>query len=91
MEITIRVPDSFADQLRGGWQDLPRHALEALAADAYRQGLLSAADVQEVLGIGSRHELDGFLKRSGAFLQYTAEDFDEDVRGRFRTHSFRQS
>ncbi|HVF61644.1 MAG TPA: UPF0175 family protein [Thermoanaerobaculia bacterium] len=80
MEITIQVPDSLADRLRASWQDLPRHALEALAADAYRQGLLTAAEVQEVLGIASRYELDGFLKQAGAFLQYTAQDLEEDVR-----------
>ena len=83
MEISFQVPDSVADRLRASWQDLPRHALEALAADAYRQGLLTSAEVQEVLGIASRHELDGFLKRAGAFLQYTAQDLEEDVR-RFR-------
>ena len=79
MEITFQVPDSVADRLRVSWQDLPRHALEALAADAYRRGLLSSAEVQEVLGIASRHELDGFLKQAGAFLQYTAQDLEEDV------------
>jgi hypothetical protein len=80
MEITIQVPDSVADRLRDSWQDLPRHALEALAADAYRQGLLTAAEVQEVLGIASRYELDGFLKQAGAFLHYTAQDLEEDIR-----------
>ncbi len=80
MEITFQVPDSVAARLRASWQDLPRHALEALAADAYRQGLLTSADVQEVLGIASRYELDGFLKQAGAFLQYSAEDLEEDVK-----------
>lgn len=80
MEISFQVPDSVADRLRASWQDLPRHALEALAADAYRQGLLTSAEVQEVLGIAYRHELDSFLKRAGAFLQYTAQDLEEDVR-----------
>jgi hypothetical protein len=79
MEITIQVPDSVAERLRGSWQDLPRHALEALAADAYRQGLLTSAEVQEVLGIASRYELDGFLKQAGAFLEYTAQDLEEDI------------
>lgn len=80
MEISFRIPDSVADRLRASWHDLPGHALEALAADAYRQGLLTSAEVQRVLGIASRHELDGFLKRAGAFLQYTAQDLEEDVR-----------
>ncbi len=81
MEISIHVPDAVAERLRDSWSDLPRHALEALAVDAYRQDLLSAAEVQELLGIESRYELDGLLKRSGAFLRYTAEEFEEEVRG----------
>ena len=80
MEITFQVPDSVADRLRASWQDLPRHALEALAADAYRQGLLTSNEVQQLLGIPSRYELDGFLKQAGAFLHYTALDLDEDIR-----------
>jgi hypothetical protein len=80
MEITIQVPDSVAHRLRASWHDLPRHALEALAAEAYRQGLLTSEGVQETLGIESRYELDGFLKQAGAFLQYTAQDLEEDVR-----------
>jgi hypothetical protein len=81
MEITIQVPDTLADRLRECWQDFPRHALEALVAEAYRQGLLTSAEVQEVLGIASRFDLDGFLKRAGAYLQYTAEDLEGDIRG----------
>jgi len=80
MEITFQVPDSVADRLQASWQDLPRHALEALAVDAYRRGLLTSAEVQEVLGIASRYELDGFLKQAGAFLQYTTQDLEDDVR-----------
>ena len=41
---------------------------------------MTSAEVQGVLGIASRHELDGFLKQAGAFLQYTAHDLEEDVR-----------
>jgi uncharacterized protein UPF0175 len=81
MVITFEVPDSLADRLRASWRDLPRHALEALTADGYRQGLLTSAEVQEVLGIPSRYELDGFLKQVGAYLDYTAEDLEEDVEG----------
>lgn len=80
MEITFEVPDSVADRLQASWQDLPRHALEALTAEAYRQGLLTSQEVQELLGIPSRYELDGFLKQAGAFLHYTAADLEEEVR-----------
>jgi predicted HTH domain antitoxin len=80
MEISIQVPDAVADRLRGSWQDLSRQALEALAVEAYRQGILTSAEVQDLLGIGSRYELDGFLKQAGAYLQYTVEDLEDDLR-----------
>ena len=80
MEISITVPDDIAQQLRGQWRDLPRHALETLVADAYRHGLLTSGQVREWLNLPSRLEVDAFLKRAGAFLHYTAEDLDEDSR-----------
>jgi len=36
--------------------------------------------MQEVLGIPTRYELDGFLKQVGINLDYTAEDLEEDVK-----------
>jgi hypothetical protein len=80
VEISISVPDDLAEQLRSGWGDLPRHALEALAADAYREGLLTAGQVRRLLGFRTRLELDAFLKEAGAFLHYTGEDLEEDAR-----------
>ena len=79
VEISISVPDDVAQRLHGHWQDLPRHALEALAADGYRQGVLSAAEVQRFLGLGSRFETDAFLKQAGADLGYTWQDLEEDL------------
>ena len=80
MEISITVPDDIAERLRGQWQDLPRHALEALAADGYRQGLLTTAQVRHLLGLSSRLEVDAFLKRAGADLPYSEEDLEKDAR-----------
>lgn len=80
MEISITVPDDIAQRLRGQWHDLPRHALEALVADAYRHGLLTAGQVRQWLDLPSRMEVDAFLKQAGAYLHYAAEDLDEDAR-----------
>lgn len=80
MEISITVPDDIAQRLRGQWRDLPRHALEALVADAYRHGLLTAGQVRQWLDLPSRLEVDAFLMRAGAYLHYTTEDLDEDAR-----------
>ena len=80
MEISITIPDRIAEQLREQWRDLPRHALEVLAADAYRHGLITSAQVQRWLELPSRHDVDAFLKRAGVFLHYTVEDLAEDAR-----------
>lgn len=46
MEISIQIPDDVGERLHSRWQDLPRHALEALVSDAYRRDVLTAAEVQ---------------------------------------------
>ena len=78
MEISISVPDEIARKLETEWRDLPRHALEALAADAYRHELLTAGQVRELLGLPTRLDVDAFLKRAGAYLLYDEEDLEND-------------
>lgn len=51
MQISIEVPDELASSLEDCWGDPPRHLFEDLAADGYRQGLLTAAQVGRLLGI----------------------------------------
>lgn len=80
MQISITVPDEIGRELRARWEDLPRHALEVLVADAYRQSLLSAGQVREVLGLSTRLDLDAFLKQAGAYLHYTEAELDADQR-----------
>ncbi len=79
MNISITIPDDVAGQLRGQWEDLPRHTLEALAAAAYRQGLITVAQVRALLGFGSRFEVHAFLKEAGAYLNYTEQDLEDDL------------
>jgi len=38
MEVVLSVPDDILEKLQAQWDDLPHHALEALAAAAYRAG-----------------------------------------------------
>ncbi|MGH7340414.1 MAG: UPF0175 family protein [Candidatus Rokuibacteriota bacterium] len=80
MEIAITVPDDLAERLAGEWKDLPRHALKALAADAYRQGIFSSAEVQRILGLPTRFDVARFLKQAGVPLSYGEAEFDEDRR-----------
>jgi predicted HTH domain antitoxin len=79
MKVLVQVPDDIGEKLEAQWADLPRHALEALAVDAYRSGILSTWEVQRMLGISSRWETESFLQRAGAPLQYSADDLQQDL------------
>lgn len=84
MEISITVPDEIAEQMQSQWRDVSRHALEALVVDAYRAGLVTTAQVRDLLGLGSRLETDAYLKRAGAFLDFTPEDLEEELQAGLR-------
>lgn len=79
MVVELQVPDDIAEKLVKKWIDLPRCALEALAVDAYRERVLTAYEVQRLLGLSSRWKAEEILKRSGADLGYTEEDLREDA------------
>ena len=60
--IAIELPDDIARALREKWGDLSQHTIEALAAECYRTRALSGAQVQRMLGLETRMEVDAFLK-----------------------------
>jgi predicted HTH domain antitoxin len=79
MLVELQVPDDIAEKLVKKWTDLPRCALEALAVDAYRERVLTAYEVQRLLGLSSRWKTEELLKRAGADLGYTEKDLQEDT------------
>jgi predicted HTH domain antitoxin len=79
MEVMLSVPDDIVEKLLDQWDDLPQHALEALAAEAYRAGILTVAEVQRMLGLASRWETDAVLQRAGAYLHYSEGDLQQDL------------
>jgi predicted HTH domain antitoxin len=79
MEVLLTVPDDIVERLQVPSEDLPRHALESLAAEFYRARLLSAAEVQRMLGFETRWQTDEFLKQREAYLRYSVEDLDRDI------------
>ena len=79
MTIAIEFPDEIAQQLAGRWGDLAMRAREAVAVEGYRTGALSHAQLQSLLGLGSRLETDALLKRSGVYLEYSEEDLSRDL------------
>ncbi len=78
-QIAIELPEDIAGRLACIDEDLSRLALEALAAQGYRSNRLSHAEVQRILGFTSRVETDAFLKRAGAYLDYTEADLQSDL------------
>ena len=59
--------------------DIPKRALEAFALQAYRNGVITEYEVQKLLKISSRMELDAFLKESNAYIDYTEKDLQQDI------------
>jgi hypothetical protein len=79
MNISIEVPEDIARQLEAIWGDLPQRVLEALAIEAYRSGVITEAEVQRMLRLASRWEVDVFLKRAKAYLDCTKADLERDI------------
>jgi len=79
MNVAIEIPENVSASLRSRWKDVPRHVLEAAAADAYRSGVLTAHQVGEWLGHSSRWETEAFLKQVQAYLHYGEDDLEQDL------------
>ena len=77
MNVTILIPDDFAARF-GTEAEIGRRAIEALALEEFRAGRLSKAELHQVLGLATRGELDGFLKKHGIFENYTLDDLERE-------------
>jgi len=62
MDVTLHIPDAFAQRLKAAGGDLSRRALEALALDEYKLGHLSEAELCGLLGLATPAELSNFLQ-----------------------------
>lgn len=79
MEITLNIPDGFAELVAPG-KDPARAVLEALAVEGYRLHKLSESDVKRLLGYGTRMQVHALLKEHDVYLHHSAEDLAEDIR-----------
>jgi hypothetical protein len=80
MTVTLTIPDALAESLSRAQPTLPRAILEGFAAEGYRQGVLSAAEVRVLLGHDSRWETEDFLAARDTWPGTTAEQVAEDGR-----------
>jgi hypothetical protein len=78
LQVTIELPDELAEQIRGSSGDIGRLMLEAFALERYRSGAMTGWQVQQLVGLKNRFELDAFLKHAGIFPEYTAEELALD-------------
>ena len=82
MQITVQLPDDFAQR-----PDPARAALEAFAIEGYRSGAFSAFHTRILLGFETSYELDGFLKEHEVWDHaYSVEDIEKDAAG-FEQHA----
>jgi hypothetical protein len=79
MNLTVEIPDDLAGRLNAAGGDLSRRALEALGLEEYKSGHITKAELRRLLGIGTRYELDGFLKAHQVWVDYTVEDFRREL------------
>jgi hypothetical protein len=79
MNLTVQIPDDIASRLNAGG-DLSRRALEALAAEEYKQDRITGPELQRLLGIETSFQLDAFLKAHDIFIEYTREDLERERR-----------
>lgn len=79
MQITIELPDDIAQRLAQTVDNLPQRALTSLVIEAYRDELLTHAEVGRILNLSSRWDVDAFLKQAGADLHYDSADLLADL------------
>jgi predicted HTH domain antitoxin len=79
VNVAIDIPDEIGQALAAQAGGVLRAVLEAVAAEAYRSGAITTAQVQQMLGLRSRWETETFLRRAGAYHDYTMDDLERDI------------
>jgi hypothetical protein len=78
MRVTVEIPDQFVQHLLPAGRDAARALLEEAVAGAYRDGRLTMEQVRQLLGFGTRMQVDAFLQLHAIF-EYTVDDLDKDM------------
>jgi len=76
--IEISVPETLVRALGAQPEELPRQTLEALIVQAYRKGLITHAQVGELLDLDRWHT-NAFLKEAQAFRSSERQEFASDL------------
>jgi hypothetical protein len=79
MKMVLEIPDEISAELDRKLEYPARAALEALAAAAYGQNVLSLEQVRRLLGLESAWAAKAVLSRHGSWPGMEIEDFREDM------------
>lgn len=79
MQVVIEIPEEIGRALARGAMPPDRAALEGIAAEGYRSGLLSEHHLVRLLGLESRFDVHQWLLERRIPLQYTSEDLADDL------------
>ena len=77
MELTLHMPNDVAQRSPPQGAISPA-APEAFALEEFKAGWLTEPQLRQLLGLQTRHELDGFLKAHEVWLDYTLGDLERD-------------
>ena len=78
MRITVEIPDDLARQIVSSDGDPARILLEDFAVESYRAGKLTMEQVRQLLGFGTRMQVDAFLQHQRVY-DYTVKDLEKDL------------
>lgn len=79
MQITIEIPDEFAQRLDQTAGNLSQRLLELMVADAYSQGKINTAEVRQILQLPTRLSVHSFLKQMNVYLNYDETELEQDI------------
>lgn len=79
MKIILDIPDPIAARLADSCETLTRRSLELLAIEAYRQGIIGAGEVGQLLGFDSRWDTYNFLQKEQAEPPFSKVDLESDA------------
>jgi Uncharacterised protein family (UPF0175) len=80
MEIILTIPDELTAETQNGKNGASlRRLLEYVGVELYKADVISGPQLQEMLGLDSRFELDGVLKAHGVFFDYSPEQLAREV------------
>lgn len=79
MEVTIEVPEHIAHRLQEKWrQNIPRHVLESVALEWFRERILTTEELRQLLGFETKFDVHAFLKKHDVPF-YTPADLDHET------------